>query len=313
MRKKGQTTAIKRSTPILQYLQRDWQLYLLLIPVMLYYIVYQYLPMGGLVMSFQNYIPALGFFDSQWVGFDNFIRFFESYSFWRVLINTIEVSVLQLIFGFPFPVILALLLNEVRNKYFKRTVQTITYAPHFISTVVLVGMMTLVLSPSTGIVNKLIESLGGESINFMTEPGWFKPLYVISDIWQNAGWGAIIYVAALSSVDPQLHESAVIDGANRWQRIWHINLPGILPTIIIMLIMQTGRVMNIGFEKVFLMQTDPNLVASDVISTFVYRNGLIQGQLSFAAAVGMFNSVINFLLVFVVNKISNKLSDISLW
>lgn len=313
MRKKGQTTAIKRSPPILQYLQRDWQLYLLLIPVMLYYIVYQYLPMGGLVMSFQNYIPALGFFDSQWVGFDNFIRFFESYSFWRVLINTIEVSVLQLIFGFPFPVILALLLNEVRNKYFKRTVQTITYAPHFISTVVLVGMMTLVLSPSTGIVNKLIESLGGESINFMTEPGWFKPLYVISDIWQNAGWGAIIYVAALSSVDPQLHESAVIDGANRWQRIWHINLPGILPTIIIMLIMQTGRVMNIGFEKVFLMQTDPNLVASDVISTFVYRNGLIQGQLSFAAAVGMFNSVINFLLVFVVNKISNKLSDISLW
>ena len=309
MRKKGQTTAIKRSPPILQYLQR----YLLLIPVMLYYIVYQYLPMGGLVMSFQNYIPALGFFDSQWVGFDNFIRFFESYSFWRVLINTIEVSVLQLIFGFPFPVILALLLNEVRNKYFKRTVQTITYAPHFISTVVLVGMMTLVLSPSTGIVNKLIESLGGESINFMTEPGWFKPLYVISDIWQNAGWGAIIYVAALSSVDPQLHESAVIDGANRWQRIWHINLPGILPTIIIMLIMQTGRVMNIGFEKVFLMQTDPNLVASDVISTFVYRNGLIQGQLSFAAAVGMFNSVINFLLVFVVNKISNKLSDISLW
>lgn len=313
MRKKGQTTAIKRSPPILQYLQRDWQLYLLLIPVMLYYIVYQYLPMGGLVMSFQNYIPALGFFDSQWVGFDNFIRFFESYSFWRVLINTIEISVLQLIFGFPFPVILALLLNEVRNKYFKRTVQTITYAPHFISTVVLVGMMTLVLSPSTGIVNKLIESLGGESINFMTEPGWFKPLYVISDIWQNAGWGAIIYVAALSSVDPQLHESAVIDGANRWQRIWHINLPGILPTIIIMLIMQTGRVMNIGFEKVFLMQTDPNLVASDVISTFVYRNGLIQGQLSFAAAVGMFNSVINFLLVFVVNKISNKLSDISLW
>ena len=313
MRKKGQTTAIKRSPPILQYLQRDWQLYLLLIPVMLYYIVYQYLPMGGLVMSFQNYIPALGFFDSQWVGFDNFIRFFESYSFWRVLINTIEVSVLQLIFGFPFPVILALLLNEVRNKYFKRTVQTITYAPHFISTVVLVGMMTLVLSPSTGIVNKLIESLGGESINFMTEPGWFKPLYVISDIWQNAGWGAIIYVAALSSVDPQLHESAVIDGANRWQRIWHINLPGILPTIIIMLIMQTGRVMNIGFEKVFLMQTDPNLVASDVISTFVYRNGLIQGQLSCAAAVGMFNSVINFLLVFVVNKISNKLSDISLW
>lgn len=313
MRKKGQTTAIKRSPPILQYLQRDWQLYLLLIPVMFYYIVYQYLPMGGLVMSFQNYIPALGFFDSQWVGFDNFIRFFESYSFWRVLINTIEVSVLQLIFGFPFPVILALLLNEVRNKYFKRTVQTITYAPHFISTVVLVGMMTLVLSPSTGIVNKLIESLGGESINFMTEPGWFKPLYVISDIWQNAGWGAIIYVAALSSVDPQLHESAVIDGANRWQRIWHINLPGILPTIIIMLIMQTGRVMNIGFEKVFLMQTDPNLVASDVISTFVYRNGLIQGQLSFAAAVGMFNSVINFILVFVVNKISSKLSDISLW
>lgn len=313
MRKKGQTTAIKRSPPILQYLQRDWLLYLLLIPVMLYYIVYQYLPMGGLVMSFQNYIPALGFFDSQWVGFDNFIRFFESYSFWRVLINTIEVSVLQLIFGFPFPVILALLLNEVRNKYFKRTVQTITYAPHFISTVVLVGMMTLVLSPSTGIVNKLIESLGGESINFMTEPGWFKPLYVISDIWQNAGWGAIIYVAALSSVDPQLHESAVIDGANRWQRIWHINLPGILPTIIIMLIMQTGRVMNIGFEKVFLMQTDPNLVASDVISTFVYRNGLIQGQLSFAAAVGMFNSVINFILVFVVNKISSKLSDISLW
>ena len=313
MRKKGQTTAIKRSPPILQYLQRDWQLYLLLIPVMLYYIVYQYLPMGGLVMSFQNYIPALGFFDSQWVGFDNFIRFFESYSFWRVLINTIEVSVLQLIFGFPFPVILALLLNEVRNKYFKRTVQTITYAPHFISTVVLVGMMTLVLSPSTGIVNKLIESLGGESINFMTEPGWFKPLYVISDIWQKAGWGAIIYVAALSSVDPQLHESAVIDGANRWQRIWHINLPGILPTIIIMLIMQTGRVMNIGFEKVFLMQTDPNLVASDVISTFVYRNGLIQGQLSFAAAVGMFNSVINFILVFVVNKISSKLSDISLW
>lgn len=286
----------------------NWQLYLLMFPVLLYFIIFQYLPIGGLIIAFKEFTPALGIFGSKWVGLENFIRFFHSYNCLRVILNTFTLNILQLIFAFPIPIILALMINELGNKAFKKTVQTITYAPHFISTVVMVGMLTIFLNPTNGLINTLLVNLGGKSINFMIEPAWFKPLYILSGIWQNTGWDSILYIAALAAIDPQLYEAAEIDGANRLQRIWHVNIPGILSTIIIILILNTGKLMNVGFEKAFLMQNDPNMIVSDVISTFVYRTGLVNGEYSYSTAIGMFNSVLNLILLASVNHIV-KLMD----
>lgn len=288
-------------------------LYIMLIPVTLYFLIFCYWPMYGVQIAFKNFNAAKGILGSPWVGFYHFQRFFRNYNFVTLISNTITLSVYNLAASFPAPIILALLLNEVTNSKFKRIVQTVTYAPHFLSTVVVAGMLTTFLSPKTGIVNHLIAALGGERIYFMGEAAWFKHIYVWSGVWQHTGWSAIVYLAALTSVDQQLHEAAIIDGANKLQRIWYINIPTILPTAIILLILNLGQIMNVGFEKVFLLQNDLNLKSSDVISTYVYRMGLIGAQYSFSTAVGLFNSVINFILIVLVNYISRKVNEVSLW
>lgn len=267
--------------------------------------------MYGIQIAFKNYNPALGFAGSKWVGLRHLQNFFDSYFFWPVIRNTIALSSYQLIAGFPLPIILALMLNEVRINRYKRVLQTVTYLPHFISMVVFVGMIIAFTSPSTGLFNHILTGLGRERINFMQEKSAFRHIYVWSGVWQNVGWNSIIYLAALSGVDPQLHESALIDGASRMQRIRYINLPVLLPTIITLLILNTGSILNVGFEKTFLMQNDINREVSEVISTFVYQRGLIRQEFSFASAVGIFNSVVNFVILLTVNQIAKRVSHIS--
>lgn len=274
-------------------LKMNGDLYLLMLPVLAYLLVFEYVPMYGLLIAFQDFSAMKGIWESPWVGFDHFERFFQSYYFGRLLANTLGISLYQLAVGFPFPIILALCINEVRNKYFKGLVQTVTYAPHFLSTVVLVGMIMIFLSPQYGVANMVLKWFGIGTISFMTEPAWFKTIYVLSGIWQNMGWNSIIYLAALAGIDPQLHEAARIDGASRLQRILHVNVPGIMPTIVVLLLLQIGTMMGLGFEKAFLLQNSLNMESSDIIATYVYRTGIVEGQFSFSAAVGLFNSVIN--------------------
>jgi putative aldouronate transport system permease protein len=269
--------------------------------------------MYGVQIAFKNFIPSKGFLGSAWVGFDHFERFFNSYYFWDLLVNTLTISFYELAIGFPLPIILALAFNEIRNGAFKKTVQTITYAPHFISVVVMAGMVITFLTPSTGIIVQIIEALGMEPAAFLTDPRWFKTMYVISGVWQSTGWGTIIYLAALAGVDPQLHEAAIVDGASRFKRLLHINLPTIVPTITILLILNMGNILGVGYEKVLLLQNSLNMEASDVISTFVYRTGLVSAQYSFSTAVGLFNSVINALMLITVNQIAKRTSATSLW
>lgn len=292
---------------------QNWQLYVLILPAFLYFLIFKYFPMYGIQIAFKDFTPAEGIFNSAWIGFEHFTRFFESYYFWDLIKNTLGISVYELIVGFPLPIILALALNEAKDGLYKKSVQTITYAPHFISVVVLAGMFIAFLSPSTGIVNHIIEFFGFEPIAFMEDPKWFKTVFVSSGVWQNTGWGTIIYLAALSGVDPQLHEAAVVDGASRWQRIWYINIPTIVPTMVILLIMNVGQIMAMGFEKILLFQNNLNMESSNVIATFVYEAGLLDGQYSFATAVGLFNAVINFILLVVVNYFARKTSETSLW
>lgn len=292
---------------------RNWQLYLMFLPVFLYFLIFHYFPMYGIQIAFKEFSGALGIWGSPWVGFVHFERFFNSNNFGEVLWNTITISLYSLVVSFPCPILLALMLNEVKNRFFKKTVQTITYAPYFISVVVLAGMIILFLSPQSGIFNMMREALGMEPINYMYEGKYFKTIYVLSGVWQSTGWGSIIYLSALAGIDPALHEAAVIDGASRLKRIWHINLPGILPTVCIMLIMNCGSLMNVGFEKVFLLMNDINRSSAEVISTYVYKVGLQQSQYSFSTAIGLFNSVINFILLISVNAIVRKLDQTSLF
>ena len=294
-------------------LRRNWDLYLLFLPVVAYYAIFHYAPMYGVQIAFKNFNSARGIWASEWVGFEHLLRFFRGYFIGRLLMNTILISLYSLAIGFVTPIILALMLNEVRNSAFKRTVQTVTYAPHFLSTVVMVGMLIAILSPTNGLINNIIKLFGAQPINFMTSPEWFKTLYVFSDVWQDTGWGSIIYLAALSGISPELHEAAQIDGASRLRRIWHINLPGIQPTIVILFILACGGIMSVGFEKVFLMQNDANQPASDVISTYVYRVGIKGAQYSFSAAVGLFNSVVNFILLTIANQLSKWVTETSFW
>lgn len=293
-------------------IRKNWELYLLLAPVILYFLVFHYYPLYGLQIAFKDFIATKGISGSPWVGFKHFERFFDSYYFWRLIKNTIGIGVFTLLVSFPVPIIIALLLNEVKSLRFKKFVQTIIYAPHFLSTVVVVGMLLLFLK-SDGMINQVITLFGGTPIDFISEPAWFKSIYVLSDVWQTMGWSSIIYIAALSAVDPAQHEAAMMDGASKFQRIIHINIPAIMPTIVILFILNVGSVMAIGFEKVFLLQNDLNMSTSDVISTFVYRSGILEAQYSFSAAVGLFNSIINFILLIMVNRIAKKVSDTSLW
>jgi putative aldouronate transport system permease protein len=294
-------------------LRRHWQLYLLISPVLLYFAIFHYLPIYGVQIAFKDFIGTKGIWGSPWVGFKHFERFFASYFFERLLFNTLGISLYELAVGFPIPILLALMINEVRQSSFKRFVQTVTYAPHFLSTVVLVGLVVMFLSPTTGIVNTVIKAFGGEPVYFMTEPEWFKSIYVFSGVWQQMGWNSIIYLAALAGIDPHLHEAARVDGASRLRRIWHINLSGIRSTIVVLLILNVGSLMGVGFEKVFLMQNSLNMESSDVISTYVYRSGILGSQYSFSAAVGLFNSVVNFILLVTVNRIARRVNQTSLW
>lgn len=286
--------------------RRIWKsryFYLLLLPAVIYVLIFNYAPMYGLQIAFKQYRVSLGVGGSKWIGLRNFTDFFSSHSFPQLMKNTFILSFYQIFVGFPIPIIVALVLNELRPK-FKKVTQTVLYAPHFISTVVLVGIMTTMLSPSQGVVNTILEYFGFERIYFMGDPKYFRHLYVWSGVWQGMGWGAIVYLAALSGVDPALHEAAEIDGASRLQRIIHINIPAILPTIIIMLILRMGQVASVGYEKVYLMQNDMNVQTAEVISTFVYKRGLINNNYSFSTAVGLFNNVINVSMVLISNKIS---------
>lgn len=294
-------------------LRKYWDLYLILIPVVAYFVLFKFLPMYGLQIAFRDYKPRRGFWGSDWVGLKHFIRFFSTYTCWQIISNTLLLSLLTLLFTFPLPILLALILNEMRDGLYKKTAQTITYAPHFLSTVVVVGMITAFCSPSTGIVNTLIKSFGGTPIYFMAKAEWFRPLYVISEVWTNTGWDSIIFLSALSSIDMQMYEAAKIDGASRLKMLRWITLPSIMPTIAIMLILHCGRIMSIGFEKVFLLQTDLNIGVSEVISTFVYQQGIRSAQTSYATAVGLMNSVVNFILVITVNTVSKRVSEVSLW
>ena len=291
----------------------NWQLYLFLLPALAYFLIFRYYPMLGLQLAFKKYRAVEGIWGSPWVGTKYFEQFFRGPNFGRLITNTLMISVGTLLISFPVPVLLALLLNQIPSKKYKKLVQTTIYAPHFISVVVLVGIISLFFSPRNGIVNHLIAALGGTRIHFMAEPSWFRPLYIGSDIWQNAGWGSIIYLAALSNINPELHEAAIMDGANKYQRVWHIDLPGILPTVVIMFILGAGKVMTVGFEKAFLMKNDLNVSTSEIISVYVYQRGLLDNQPSLSTAVGMFESVVNLVLITTVNFISKKVSDSSLF
>lgn len=269
--------------------------------------------MYGVQIAFKDFMARLGIECSKWVGLKHYDRFFSLYSCWSLIGNTLSLSLYSLLAGFPLPILLALLLNEMRNKRMKKLVQTVSYAPHFISTVVLVSMVTMFGNAHYGIFNKIRELFGMEAVSFMGMRDWFRHLYVWSGVWQNIGWNAIVFLSALTAIDPQLHESAMIDGASRMQRIWHINIPCILPTVMMMFILQTGSLMSVGFEKVYLMQNDVNLDVSEVISTYVYKIGLLQAQFSFSTAVGLMNSVVNCIMLLLVNTISRKLTDTGLF
>ena len=293
---------------------KRWQLYLLAAPAIIYIVLFAYKPMYGIVIAFKDYKMKLGITDSPWADpiFKNFLRLFKSYWFPTILKNTLLLSGLSLLLGFPLPIILALLVNELRNGKAKKTFQIISYAPHFISTVVVCSMITIFLTPSTGILNKLIELFGGD-VYILQSSTAFKWIYVISGLWQEAGWGAIIYYATLSAVDKNLLEAAELDGANRFQRMIHINLPVLIPTISIMFILRCGSLLSVGYEKIYLLQNDLNLVGSEVISTYVYKMGLESLEFSFSTATGLFNSVVNCIFLVIANGFSKKASGSSLW
>lgn len=292
--------------------RKNTSLYLLAIPLVLYYVLFHYKTMYGAVIAFYNYRPAKGISGSKFVGLENFVYFFESPFFARTIKNTLSISLLSLIFAFPAPIILALLLNEVNNKFFKKTVQTITYLPHFISLVVVCGMLSQ-FCLSTGLFNDIIAFFGGERVSLLQGPDYYRTIYIASDIWKEVGWGSILYLAALSGVDRQLYEAASIDGANKWQQLWNVTLPGILPTVMIQLILKIGSLMSVGYEKTLLLYNPTTYNVADIISSYTYRMGLELGDWSYSTAVGLFNSVINCILLVLANRLSKKFTESSLW
>lgn len=302
-----------KTSIVLKNLYKSRYLYIMLAPVLIYYITFQYGPMYGAQISFRDFNPFQGIWKSPWVGFKYFKQFFESVYFWRLIRNTLLINIYGLLVGFPAPILLALMVNEIKNKFFKKYVQTVVYLPHFISTVVIVGMLVSFLSPSSGFINGIIKGFGGEPIHFLAEPAWFKSIYVWSGVWQEAGWGSIIYLAALTGIDPSLYEAAIVDGASRWKRLLHITIPCLIPTIIIMLILKMGGLLNVGFEKIMLMYNPITYETADVISTYVYRRGIQGAEYSFSTAIGLFNSVVNFVILITFNAISRKVSENSLW
>ena len=311
-KKQGVPAAVKKQS-FKAYMKGHYDLYLLLLPAILYTAVFLYTPMYGVLMAFQDYSPVKGIIGSNFVGLKHFKKFFSTYMAKQIISNTVILSGYSLLASFPFPVILALMLNYCVNRRFGKIVQTVTYMPYFISVMVLVGMMNIFFSTNYGVVNTVLQALGIEPFSFMSSEKSFRHMYVWSGIWQGMGYSSVIYFAALSGIDPTLYEAAELDGASKLQRIRYIDLPSIMPTVIIMLIMSAGNLMSIGFEKAYLMQNDRNSGVSEIIATYVYKVGLIDARYSFSAAINLFNSAINFVILIVINKISRKLSDTSLW
>lgn len=294
-------------------MKKNWILYVMIAPVAVYYIVFAYTPMYGILLAFKNYKVKLGILGSPWVGLDHFQRFFSAYNFRQLIGNTVGISVYSLIIGFPIPIVFALMLNYLTHHKLKKIVQMVSYAPYFISTVVICGMITIFMAPDTGILNVIRGFFGLESVNFLAKPEWFKSIYVWTGVWQGMGWSSIIYISALAGVDYEMHEAAIVDGATKIQRMLHVDLPSIKPTILMLLILQMGSLMNVGFEKVYLLQNTLNKSAASVISTYVYEVGLINSDYGYSTAVGLFNSLINLALVVTANQLSKRFAGESLF
>ena len=298
-----------RREKLTTYLWKHKYMYMMLIPAIIYYIMFCYVPMFGASMAFKKFNPMVGIWGSQWVGLKWFRQLFKLNKFYAVFTNTISISCIRLLFGFPFPIFIALLLNEIRSNRVKRVIQTAIYVPHFISWVVLGGILTNILSADSGIINAAIKALGMKPIGFLTDSNYFIPTMVVSMIWKTFGWNTIIYLAALTSVDPQLYEAAIVDGANRWEQLWHITIPSIASTIVVMLIMRIGSLMQAGFEQIFVMYHPGVYGVADIIDTYVYRIGLQEGKFELASAVGLFKSVINFVLIVGANKFARMFGE----
>ncbi|MFY9278929.1 MAG: ABC transporter permease subunit [Caldicoprobacterales bacterium] len=314
--KPGNNIMVPKKRSFLDTFKKYKMYYFLLIPGLLYLIIFHYIPMFGIIISFKDYQPFMGvkgIFTSQWVGFKHFQKFFNSYYFWDILGNTLTISLLKFIFGFPAPIVFALLLNEVRNKKFMKTVQTISYLPHFLSWVVVSGLLVTLLSTDNGLINIIREAMGRESIMFLGDPRYFRQVLVVSDIWKGIGWGSIVYLAAISGVDQEMYEAAYIDGANRWRRIWHITLPSISNIVVIMLIFNVGGLLNAGFEQIFLLYSPSVYSVADIIDTFVYREGLQSNNYSYATAVGLFKSLVSMFLLLLTNFIAKRLDQEGIW
>ena len=298
---------------LLKNMKKNWILYVMIAPVVVYYIVFAYTPMYGILLAFKNYKVKQGIMGSPWVGLDHFRRFFSAYNFKQLIGNTVGISVYSLIIGFPIPIVFALMLNYLTHNRLKKVVQMVSYAPYFISTVVICGMITIFMAPDTGILNVIRGFFGLESVNFLAKPEWFKSIYVWTGVWQGMGWSSIIYISALAGVDYEMHEAAIVDGATKIQRMIHVDLPSIKPTILMLLILQMGSIMNVGFEKVYLLQNTLNKSAASVIATYVYEVGLINSDYGYSTAVGLFNSLINLGLVVAANQLSKRFAGESLF
>ena len=309
--RRGASTA--KWEKFVKYFKKNYDLFLMILPAILVILIFNYLPMYGIQLAFREFRPEKGLTGGEWVGLKYINKFFTSFQFKNLIVNTLSISLASILIGFPIPIVLAILFHQIKNEKLKKIMQTTVYIPHFISTVVMVGMLNVFLAPNTGIVGHFLRSIGLKPVNFMGMPEYFVLVYVLSDVWQHAGWNSIIYIAALSSIDTQLYDAAMIDGANKWQVIWYIEIPGIIPTIIILLVLSMGRILSVGFEKAFLMQNSLNLKASEVISTYVYKIGITSHQYSYSTAIGLFNTVVNFIFLTSMNYLAKKFTDTSLW
>ena len=311
--KKGLTARDNKSIAFKKYLRDYWQLYVLVLPAVVFIAIFCYQPMYGAQIAFRNYNARAGIWGSEWVGLEHFKRFLTSSNFWPLLRNTLAISIYSLVAGFPAPIIFAFMLNELRSNKLRKTIQMISYAPYFISSVAVCGLIILFLQRESGLFNVIRMAFGAEGVDFLSKPEYFRTIYVVSGIWQGLGWGTIIYLAALSGVDPQIVEASIIDGASRLQKIWYIDLPSILPTIIILLILNCGSILSVGGDKILLLQNALNMETSDVIATYVYRLGIQNAQFSYTTAIGLFNSVVNFVMLSIVNYVAKKSTGFSLW
>ena len=302
-----------RAGGIVDYLKREWQIYVMLLPTIVWLILFLYKPMYGLQVAFKDYSLFRGVSGSEWIGFEHFETLFNSDQFFRAIRNTVLISLYSLLIGFPVPIVLALMFNEILNQKFRKAAQTIVYLPHFISSVIIAGIVITALSPSSGIVNTIIGWFGMEPVYFLTRPEWFRPIFIGTGIWQEAGFQSIVYLAAIAGVSPTLYESAVVDGASRWQMMWKITIPSILPTILIMLIIRIGNILEVSFEMIILLYQPATYETGDVVNSFIYRQGIQAGQYDFAAAAGLFNAVMAFVLVITANTLSRRYSRTSLW